>query len=169
MDSDQSDASVMNDSVSEVGEREVDQLAQAREVADWFSPILVAAVGIALLIPSAQLGVGTLNHPGVGLWPAINSILLILMAPLIFVARRRIVMPNRAGLANVLGIAVPLLLSVPLYTWMGLIGAGAVSLFIISKFIGRMTWLGSLLTTVLVPVAVYLVFAVALGVNLRAF
>lgn len=151
------------------GAAEGQDAEQSPGIVDWYSPILVALVGIALLIPSMQLGVGTLNHPGVGLWPTINAVLLISMAPLMLLARHRFQLPTRRGLANVLGIAVPLLIFVPLYSWMGLIGAGAVAMFIIAKWVGKMTWLGALITTILVPTSVYLVFAVALGVNLRAF
>lgn len=147
----------------------VEPAEQDKSITDWFSPVLVAVVGMGLLFPSIQLGVGTLNHPGVGLWPTINAVLLILMAPLMMLGRQRVELPTWRGVTNVIGIAVPLLIFVPLYDWMGLIGAGAVAMFVIAKWVGKMSWIGSLIITILVPSTVYLVFAVALGVNLRAF
>lgn len=134
---------------------------------DWYSPIIVLIVGLILLIPSIQLGLGDLSRPGPGMWPAINAGILLLMAPLILIARHRFDPPTYQGLLRVLGIAVPLLIFVPLYDYMGLIGAGAIAVFIIGRFVGKLSWIATILCTILIPVSVYIIFSVLLGVTLR--
>lgn len=138
-------------------------------IIDWYSPAVVLVLGVIVLISAFQLGVGTLQDPGTGLWPAINGVILIAMTPLVLLARHRFEPPARKGLLRALGVAVPMLIFVPLYDWAGLIGSGMVALFIITKFIGGMRWLPAIATSVITPVAVYVVFAVLLGVNLRHF
>lgn len=138
-------------------------------ITDWYSPILLVVLGVIFLIPSVQLEVGTLSRPGPGMWPAINAGILLLMAPLVLIARHKFKPPQYQGLLRVIGVTVPLLLFVPMYNYIGLIGAGFIVVFIVGRFVGKLSWVATLLTAVLVPVAVYLVFSVALGVTLRGF
>lgn len=136
---------------------------------DWYSPIVLVIVGIIFLVPSIRLGIGTLAEPGPGLWPFINSVAVIALAPLVLLARHRFHPPARAGLLRVVGVVVPLLVFVPLYDWAGLIGAGAPALLVITRWVGGMRWLPAITVAVLTPVIVYVLFAMLLGVNLRAF
>ena len=136
---------------------------------DWYSPILLVIVGLIFLIPSIQLGIGTLAAPGPGLWPFINSVAVIVLALLVLLARHRFHPPARAGLLRVVGMVVPLLLFVPLYDWAGFIGAGAPALLVITRWVGGMRWLSAIAVSALTPVIVYVLFAMLLGVNLRAF
>ncbi|GAA4119415.1 tripartite tricarboxylate transporter TctB family protein [Enteractinococcus coprophilus] len=136
---------------------------------DWYSPFIVLIVGVVLLIPSIQLGLGDLTRPGPGMWPAINAGILLLMAPAILIARHKFEPPTYQGLLRVIGIAVPLLIFVPLYDYMGLIGAGAFAVFIIGRFVGKLGWIATILCTILIPVSVYIIFSVLLGVTLRGF
>ena len=136
---------------------------------DWYSPIVLVFVGVVFLVPSIQLGIGTLAGPGPGLWPFINSVAVIGLAPLVLLARHRFHPPSRAGLLRVVGVAVPLLLFVPLYDWAGFIGAGAPALLVIARWVGGMSWLPAIAVSVLTPVIVYVLFAMLLSVNLRAF
>lgn len=136
---------------------------------DWYSPIVLVIVGIVFLVPSIQLGIGTLADPGPGLWPLINSAVLIGLAPLVLLARHRFHPPQRAGLLRAFGVVAPLLVFVPLYDWAGLIGAGAPALLVITRWVGGMRWVPAIAVSVLTPVIVYVLFAMALGVNLRAF
>lgn len=136
---------------------------------DWYSPVVMLGLGVVVLIAALGLGVGTLQDPGPGLWPAINGVVLIAMAPLVLIARHRFEPPARKGLLRALGVAVPMLVFVPLYDWAGLIGSGMVALIVITKFVGGMRWVPAIATSVITPVVVYVVFAVLLGVNLRHF
>jgi putative tricarboxylic transport membrane protein len=136
---------------------------------DWYSPIVLLITGIIFLVPSIQLGIGSLANPGPGLWPFINSVVVIALAPVILLARHRFHPPARAGLLRVIGVVVPLLAFVPLYDWAGLIGAGAPALLVITRWVGGMRWLAAIAVAVSTPVIVYVLFAILLGVNLRAF
>lgn len=138
-------------------------------VIDFYSPLVFAVLGIFVLLAGFDLGIGTLQDPGTGLWPAINGALLIAMTPLVFIARHRFDPPPLKGLIRALGVAVPMLVFVPLYDWAGLIGAGSLALLVITKYVGGMRWIPSLATSVLTPVVVYVIFAELLGVNLRPF
>lgn len=138
-------------------------------ILDWYSPVVVLALGLLVLFAAFDLGIGSLQDPGTGLWPAINGVVMIAMAPLVLLARHRFDPPARIGLLRALGVALPMLIFVPLYDWAGLIGSGMVVLFVISKFIGNMRWIPALATSVITPVVVYVVFATLLGVNLRPF
>lgn len=138
-------------------------------ITDWYSPGLLVVLGVVFLIPSIQLEVGTLSRPGPGMWPAINAGILLLMAPLVLIARHKFKPPQYQGLLRVIGVTIPLLLFVPMYNYMGIIGAGFVLVFIVGRFVGRLGWVGTVLAAVFVPVCVYFLFSVALGVTLRGF
>lgn len=136
---------------------------------DWFSPGILVVLGAIFLVASTQLGIGTLSRPGPGMWPAINAAVLVLMAPLILVGRHKFTPPKYQGLLRVTGVAVPLLLFVPMYTYVGLLGAGFLLVLVVGRFVGGLGWVATVLTSVLIPVTVYLLFSVALGVSLRGF
>ena len=136
---------------------------------DYYSPLVMIAVGVLVLIPSLQLGIGSFSDPGPGLWPFLNVLAVLLLSPVILLQRHRFTPPSRAGLLRVLGVFVPILLFVPLYDWAGLIGAGAPALLVITKFVGGMRWIPAIILSVLTPVIVYVLFAVLLGVNFRPF
>ncbi len=136
---------------------------------DYYSPLVLMAVGVAVLIPSLQLGIGSFADPGPGLWPFLNVLAVLLLCPVILFQRHHFKPPARDGLLRVLGVVAPLLLFVPLYDWAGLIGAGAPALLVITKFVGGMKWIPAIILSVVTPVAVYVLFAVLLGVNFRPF
>ena len=138
-------------------------------VVDWYSPVILVALGTLFLFQSINLELGTLSRPGPGLWPAINAGILLLMAPLILIARHKFEPPKYQGLRRVGGVVLPLLLFVPMYNYMGLLGAGCVVVFIVGRFVGKLGWIATLVTSILVPLSVYLVFSMALGVTLRGF
>lgn len=138
-------------------------------IIDWYSPVVMFVLGVVVFIAALDLGVGTLQDPGTGLWPAINAVVLIVMAPVVLLARHRFDPPTQKGLLRVFGVAVPMLIFVPLYNWAGLIGAGAIVLLIITRFVGGMRWIPAIITSIATPVMVYVVFAMLLGVNLRHF
>lgn len=136
---------------------------------DWYSPVVLLIVGVLAVVPSIQLGIGSLADPGPGLWPFINAAAVIVLAPVVLLLRHRFHPPARRGLLRVCGIVVPLLLFVPLYDWAGLIGAGAPALLVVTRWVGGMRWLPAIAVAVLTPLAVYALFGLLLGVNLRAF
>ncbi|MFB2572507.1 tripartite tricarboxylate transporter TctB family protein [Micrococcus sp. IITD107] len=136
---------------------------------DWYSAVVLAVVGVIFLIPSLQLGIGSFDQPGAGLWPFLNCLVVLLLAPVILLSRHRFHPPSRKGLLRVAGVAIPLLIFVPLYDWAGLIGAGAPALLIVTRFVGGMRWVPAVIVSILTPVVVYILFALLLGVNLRAF
>lgn len=136
---------------------------------DWYSPILVALAALAALFPSLELGLGTFSRPGPGLWPFLNAVLILGIVPVVLIARHRFEPPKLAELLRVVGVAVPMLAFVPLYSVAGLIGAGIPVLFVVARFVGRLGWISSIAVAVLAPTAVYIGFAELLGVNLRAF
>ncbi|MDS2173521.1 tripartite tricarboxylate transporter TctB family protein [Nesterenkonia sp. CL21] len=136
---------------------------------DWWSPVVLAALAAVVIIPAVQLGLGSIARPGPGLWPFLNAMLVVAAIPLLLATRHRFHPPNRSELTRVALVAGPLLLFVPAYDWLGLIGAGAPVMLIVARFVARMRWRTSILIAVIAPAAVYALFALALGVNLRPF
>lgn len=136
---------------------------------DWYAPVVLFLAGVVFLVPSIQLGIGTFSNPGPGMWPFLNSLVVLALTPVALLARHRFEPPTRDGLWRVAGIVLPLLVFVPLYDWAGLIGAGAPALLVITRWVGGMRWIPAIVTALLTPVLVYVVFALLLGVNLRAF
>lgn len=136
---------------------------------DYYSPIVLVIVGVVVLLASVQLGLGSFSDPGAGLWPFLNVLVVLALSPVILLQRHRFRVPTGQGLLRVAGVVLPLLLFVPLYSWAGLIGAGAPALLVITRFVGGMRWVPAIVLSIVTPALVYVLFSLLLGVNFRPF
>jgi Tripartite tricarboxylate transporter TctB family len=128
--------------------------------------LVVVALGAAALVGSMSLGAGTTHKPGSGTWPLVISLVLVLLGiALLFTARtthdaERFAQPSWLVL---IGIAT-MIVFVVLISVIGFeIPAGLLA-FVWLRFLGRESWRSSIITSICVVVAFYLVFVAALSV-----
>jgi putative tricarboxylic transport membrane protein len=138
--------------------------------AGWVSNVLAAGVilvlGVAALIGSSSLGIGSARKPGSGTWPLLLSVLLIALGvALLLLARRtsdaekfsRASWQVLAGVATMIGF-------VAVIATIGFEIPALLLTFVWLRFLGRESWRSSILTSVGVVAAFYIVFVVALQV-----
>jgi hypothetical protein len=136
-------------------------------IRDRYSWVLLAVPGALGVWDGIDLGIGTLDRPGGGLWMVILGSLLLVFSAVIAVQGHRFQPPRRVGLRRIAFVAGGLIAFPVLYTVAGFVIAGAVMLLLISRFAAQESWRSALLVSVLAPLVVYAAFALALGVNLR--
>ena len=126
----------------------------------------VVVLGVAALVGSAALGVGTARKPGPGTWPMLVSVLLVVLgAALLLIARRthdaekftRSGWLVLAGLATMVGF-------VAVINVIGFEIPAALLCFVWLRFLGRESWRMSVITSLVVVAGFYLVFVAALAV-----
>ncbi|GAA1725309.1 tripartite tricarboxylate transporter TctB family protein [Aeromicrobium alkaliterrae] len=129
---------------------------------------LVALLGVAGVIGSRSLGLGSASQPGPGTWPLVISVGLILLGLLLVVRARTAGFGEKfsvdswrvaSGLASM--IAFTLLI--------GNIGfeiPAALLAFFWLKVLGNEGWRSSLIGAVLMPVVFYLIFVTGLSTNI---
>lgn len=136
---------------------------------DRYSPLLVAAIAALAIIGSLQLGLGEISNPGPGLWPMSVAVVALVLTPAIALFGHRFDVPSRAGLRRILWLLAGLCLFLMAYPFIGFVGAGFLMVLPVMRFSAEEKWLTSLITAAATPAVAYLVFALALGVNLRLF
>lgn len=126
---------------------------------------VVAALGLFGLVSSFDLGVGSASSPGPGTWPAVVSVLLVVLAALLAVAAPRTADAEKFGSTSWL-VALGLATMVGFALSVGTVGfeiPAALLAFVWLKVLGREGWRTSIVTSVVVTAAFYLIFVVALG------
>jgi Tripartite tricarboxylate transporter TctB family len=130
--------------------------------------LVVVVLGGAALAGSLRLGVGTPAAPLPGTWPAVVSVVLILLG-LVLAARARHTEDaerfTRAGLLVLAAVAT----MVGFVAVVGLIGfeiPTALLAFVWLRFLGRESWLVSIVLSLASTVAFYLLFVAALDVTI---
>jgi MFS family permease len=128
--------------------------------------LVVVALGAAALVGSMSLGPGSANRPGSGTWPLLIGIVLVLLGIALVVTAgsttdaERFAEPSRLVLVGVLTMVVFVAL-------IGVIGfeiPAALLAFVWLRFLGQESWRSSILTSLAVVAAFYLVFVAALSV-----
>jgi putative tricarboxylic transport membrane protein len=128
--------------------------------------VVVVALGVATLLGSVALGVGTAQQPRAGTWPLLIGIVLaVLGAGLLAVARRtadaerftRASWLVLAGVATMIGF-------VAVIEVIGFEIPAALLCFVWLRFLGRESWRMSILTSLGTVAGFYLVFVAALAV-----
>jgi len=140
--------------------------------------VAVAAVGLLALAQARGLDFyGSEGEPGPGFFPRLVAALLVVLGLLLAVTRflgwpvqpERVERPTRSALARSLGLWLGFAASVPLLPRLGLVLTAvllaAYALFVVERLRG----LAPLVAVVLIPVVAWLVFIVALGVQLPAW
>jgi putative tricarboxylic transport membrane protein len=128
--------------------------------------VVVIGLGVAALVGSLALGVGTARNPGPGTWPLLVSIVLVVLGVALLPLVKRTHDAERfspaswlvfAGLATMAGF-------VALIDIVGFEIPAALLCFAWLKVLGRESWRTSVVVSLAVVVAFYLVFVAALAV-----
>jgi hypothetical protein len=128
--------------------------------------VVVAALGVAAFVGSLSLGVGTARQPGSGTWPILISLALIVLGLALLPAVRRTADAERfAGPSwMVLVGVVTMVVFVALISVIGFEIPAAALTFVWLRFLGHESWRSSIITSLGVVVAFYLIFVAALSV-----
>ena len=139
----------------------------AGPVANLAASLVTTGVGVAGVLGSVALGLGTLARPGAGLWPlAISIAVVVLSLAQVLVGRRggdgekftRYSWLALIGLGTLLGL-------VALLPVIGFEIPALVLSLVWMRFLGGETWRSAVLYSVLVVGVLYAVFVGALGTN----
>lgn len=128
--------------------------------------LVVVALGAAALVGSLSLGAGSTDKPGSGTWPLVISVVLILLGVALgFTARstadaERFTRPSLSVLAGIATMVVFVVL-IPVIGFE--IPTGLLA-FVWLRFLGHESWRSSIITSIGVVVAFYLIFVAALSV-----
>ena len=128
--------------------------------------LVVVAFGAAGLVGSFSLGAGSAGKPGSGTWPLLVSITLIVLGLALLPAVRRTADAERFTRPSrlvVVGIAT-MVVFVVLIPVIGFEIPAALLAFVWLRFLGQESWRSSIVTTLAVVVAFYLIFVAALAV-----
>jgi hypothetical protein len=128
--------------------------------------LVVVALGAAGLVGSLSLGAGTPEKPGSGTWPMLISVVLIVLGLALLPAIRRTDDAERFGGPSwlvLVGLAT-MVVFVVLIPVIGFEIPTALLAFVWLRFLGHETWRSSIITSLGVVVAFYLIFVAALAV-----
>lgn len=127
---------------------------------------LVVALGAAALVGSRSLDIGTMRTPGPGTWPMILSLLLVALGLGLAATARRTTDAERFSRSSLL-VLVGLATMVVFVALIGTIGfeiPAALLAFVWLRFLGGESWRLSVITSLGLVVAFYLIFVAALSV-----
>jgi putative tricarboxylic transport membrane protein len=126
----------------------------------------VVVLGVAALVGSLSLGTGSAAQPGPGTWPMIISIVLVVLGVGLLASARRIADAEKFSASSwlVLGGLVTMVGFVLLIDVIGFEIPAALLCFVWLRFLGREGWRMSIVTSLAVVAAFYLVFVAALSV-----
>jgi hypothetical protein len=128
--------------------------------------LVVLALGAAGLVGSLSLGAGTAGKPGSGTWPMIISLVLIVLGLALLLTARRPSDAERFTSASglvLIGVAT-MVVFVALIAVIGFEIPAALLAFVWLRFLGHESWRSSIITSLGVVVAFYLIFVAALSV-----
>jgi hypothetical protein len=128
--------------------------------------LVVVALGVAGLVGSLSLGAGSAGSPGSGTWPMLISVVLIVLGLALLPAARRTSDAERFTRPTwlvLVGIAT-MVVFVALIPVIGFEIPSALLAFVWLRFLGHESWRSSIITSLGVVVAFYLIFVAALSV-----
>lgn len=127
---------------------------------------LVVALGAAALVGSLSLGVGSARTPGPGTWPLILSLLIVVLGLGLAVTARSTTDAERFSRSSLLVVAglATMVVFVALIGTIGFEIPAALLAFVWLRFLGGEGWRLSVLTSLGLVVAFYLIFVAALSV-----
>ena len=138
----------------------------AGTVSNVVTALAVLALGVAALLGSNALGLGTAAGPAAGTWPLLVAVVTVLIgAAMVAVARRTHDAERftRASLLVLVGLAT-MVAFVVLLPVIGFEIPAALLCFVWLRFLGRESWRLSLLLSVGLVAAFYVIFVGALSV-----
>jgi hypothetical protein len=128
--------------------------------------VVVVAIGVAALIGSLSLGAGSAGNPGPGTWPVLISIVMIVLGLALLPAVGRTADAERFARPSwlvLVGLAT-MILFVALLPVIGFEIPAALLAFVWLRFLGHESWRSSVVTSLGIVVAFYLIFVATLSV-----
>ncbi|SNR23774.1 tripartite tricarboxylate transporter TctB family protein [Blastococcus mobilis] len=127
---------------------------------------VVVILGAAALLGSMSLGAGSAGNPGPGTWPMIISVVLVVLGIGLVVTARSTSDAERFSGSTWLVLAglATMVVFVALISVIGFEIPAALLAFVWLRFLGRESWRSSIVTSLCVVVAFYVVFVAALSV-----
>jgi hypothetical protein len=149
-------------------EWEEDKPPAAGPLANVASAIVIGVVGIAGVVGSLGLGLGSPADPRPGMWPFIVSVILVLLAVALALFGRGATDTEKFSHRSwaVLGGTLSLIALVFLVPIIGFEIPSLLLTFIWLRFLGKETWKMSTLLSVIIVAAFYGIFVLLLGVPL---
>jgi putative tricarboxylic transport membrane protein len=149
-------------------EWEADKPPAAGPLSNLAAAVVVIALGVFGAIQSLRMGTGAAASPGAGTWPFLVSLLLIVLGVALAVSARRMSDAEQfssASWAVLLGLAtmVGFGLLIPM---IGFEIPGVLLAFAWLKVLGRESWRTSIIASLAIVAAFYLIFVVALGTSI---
>lgn len=128
--------------------------------------VVVILLGVTAAIGSWQLGVGSARTPDAGMWPLLVSIVLVVLAVVLLVTSRRTRDAEKFSPASWLVVCglVTMVVFVAVIQTVGFEIPTALLCFVWLRFLGREGWRTSVIGSIGVVVAFYLVFVAALSI-----
>ena len=145
--------------------------------AEMLMAIMMGAFSIYLMYKSAELPIGWIDEegPGGGSWPFwLSSIMLISCGGILYnwfrkkgpVATSTKVYIESHVLGDVLSVAVALIITVGLFSFVGIYGALPLFLIFYIRFMGKHTWRLTGILAVAIPVFIFYFFEITLKIIL---
>ena len=145
--------------------------------AELLMAIMMGVFSIYLMYKSAELPIGWIEDegPGGGTWPFwLSSIMLLSCGGILFnwfrkkgpIATSTRVYIEAHVLGDVLAVAGSLIVTVALFSWIGIYGALPLFLIFYVRFLGKHSWLLSGTLAVLIPVVIFYFFEITLKIIL---
>ncbi len=128
--------------------------------------LVVVALGAAALVGAMSLGPGSASSPGSGTWPLLISVVIVLLGVGLVATARSTSDAERFARPSWL-VLVGIATMVAFVALIGVIGfeiPSALLAFVWLRFLGQESWRSSIITSLAVVVAFYLVFVAALAV-----
>jgi putative tricarboxylic transport membrane protein len=140
---------------------------------DFESSLFCLILGLVFITGGLRMGLGPLNAPGPGFFPAVIGGILSSLSAVLFVTASRRKGPSektRVFKKGSWGKILPCLLSLIFYLafldYLGYILTTTLFIFFLLKVVGRKRWGPSILMAVVVSVSSYALFRMGLGVLL---
>lgn len=132
----------------------------------WLILGTLAVLAMFLLVYAWNLGIGSFQRPASGLWVFIVAALILIAIPGALLVKESFEVFDRERVIRALVMVGGLFLFVALYPLAGFLVAGAICIFIISRWSAEESIRNSLLIAVLTPTVLYLLFGLAFRVSL---
>lgn len=145
--------------------------------AELLMAIMMGAFSIYLMVKSTELPIGWIEEegPGGGTWPFwLSSIMLISCVGILFnwvrkkgdVAKSTKVYIEAHVLGDVSAVAISLIITVALFSFIGIYGALPLFLIFYLRYLGKHSWLLTGTLAVLIPVVIFYFFEITLKIIL---
>jgi putative tricarboxylic transport membrane protein len=132
-------------------------------------------IGIMISIGAASIKIGSLNHPGPGLFPLLVGCLIILLSSLQLIiellsssnSEKTIShWPHKNGLKRVIAVLVLLICYMALLKYLGFLLCTFIFLIALLRFVDKKNWKYTIVSSLTISALSYLFFKVLLKINL---